>query len=139
MRFSTAALLALPVLASAAESPFEQYKAKFQNFLGSFGAAAPPEKADAPAAAAAPSAATSKAAKSSKNAVEPKKIETLTLDNWMDTLYGPVHPEATQPEEWLVVLSGRNKTCLGALLLLSSTSPTHQAHLPNPTKKLTTA
>jgi hypothetical protein len=37
MRFSTSALLALPLLAAAAESPFEQYKAQFQNVLGSLG------------------------------------------------------------------------------------------------------
>ncbi|KAK4152769.1 hypothetical protein C8A00DRAFT_34552 [Chaetomidium leptoderma] len=109
MRFSTTAVLALPLLASAAESPFEQYKAKFQNFLGSFGATAP--KADAPAAVT-PGASTGKAAKS-KNVVEPKPIATLTLENWKDTLYGPVQVAATQPEEWLVLLTGRNKTCFG--------------------------
>jgi hypothetical protein len=114
MRFSTTALLALPLLASAAESPFEQYKAKFQNFLGSLGAQAPlADKADAPAADA-PAAATAKAAKG-KNVVEPKKIETFTLASWKDALYGPVQAEATTPEEWLVLISGRNKTCLGML------------------------
>lgn len=122
MRFSTTALLALPLLASAAESPFEQYKAKFQNFLGSFGAQAPlADKADAPVAAA-PSAATAKAAKG-KNVVEPKHIETLTLENWKDTLYAPVQPEATTPEEWLVLISGRNKTCMGMLCRHTLTNP----------------
>ncbi|KAH6622776.1 hypothetical protein F5144DRAFT_581442 [Chaetomium tenue] len=110
MRFSTAALLALPVLASAAESPFEQYKAKFQNFISNFGAAAPSaDKADAPAAAV--TSATGKA--KTKKVVEPKKISTLTLENWKDTLYEPVQPDATNPEEWLVLLTGRNKTCFG--------------------------
>ncbi|KAL2185500.1 hypothetical protein L209DRAFT_756654 [Thermothelomyces heterothallicus CBS 203.75] len=114
MRFSTTALLALPVLASAAaESPFEQYKAKFQNFLSSFGAAIPNagQVADQ-AAGAASSAAAGKAGKA-KKVVEPKKIETLTLENWKDTLYGPVQTDATKPEEWLVLLTGRNKTCYG--------------------------
>ncbi|KAL2197145.1 hypothetical protein P885DRAFT_36019 [Corynascus similis CBS 632.67] len=113
MRFSTTALLALPVLASAAESPFEQYKAKFQNFLSNFGAAIPNagQAADT-AAAAVSSAAAGKTAKT-KKVVEPKKIEALTLENWKDTLYGPVPAEATTPEEWLVLVTGRNKTCYG--------------------------
>jgi len=111
MRFSTTALLALPVLASAAESPFEQYKAKFQNFLSNFGAAAPSaETANAPAAAVT-SASTGKS--KTKKVVEPKKIATLTLENWKDTLFEPVQPDATNPEEWLVLLTGRNKTCFG--------------------------
>jgi hypothetical protein len=108
MRFSTTALLALPLLASAAESPFEQYKAKFQNFLSSFGASAPGGTADK-AAEAAPSVATSKGGAKTKNVVEPKKIETLTLENWKDTLL-----QGQQAEEWLVLLSGRNKTCFGS-------------------------
>jgi hypothetical protein len=110
MRFSSTALLALPLLAAAAESPFEQYKAKFQNFLSNLGATAPvaQQAADAPAAAA-PSAATPKG----KKVVEAKTIETFTLDNWKEKLYGPVKADATTPEEWLVLVSGRNKTCFG--------------------------
>lgn len=109
MRFSTTALLALPLLAAAADSPFEQYKAKFQNFLSSFGVASPAvENADDSAAG----VANAGAAKS--KVVEPKKIETLTLEGWKDTLYAPVQAEATRPEEWLVLISGRNKTCFGA-------------------------
>jgi len=120
MRFSTTALLALPLLASAAESPFEQYKAKFQNFLENFGVAAPSAgKAADPATAAASSAATGKASKAKKVA-EPKKIETLNLANWKDTLYGPVQAEATKPEDWLVLLTGRNKTCFGQCARMES-------------------
>jgi hypothetical protein len=106
MRFSTTAVLALPLLAAAAESPFEQYKAKFQNFLSSFGASAPnvAEKVAEPVAAAASKA---------KNKVAPKKIEQLTLSNWNETLYSPVKPGATTPEEWWVLLTGGNKTCYG--------------------------
>lgn len=126
MRFSTTALLALPLLASAAESPFEQYKAKFQNFLGSLGASTGSgQKAADPAAAAVPNAATAKAAKASKKVVEPKPIATLTLDGWKDTLYGPVKAEASLPEEWLVLVTGRNKTCFGASSL--SNSPISQS------------
>ncbi|KAK3315370.1 hypothetical protein B0H66DRAFT_343106 [Apodospora peruviana] len=103
MRFSTSALLALPLLAAAAESPFEQYKAKFQNFLGSFGATAPSADKVPPVDAA-------------KAKVGSKKIETLTLQNWKETLYRPVHPDATQPEEWWVLVTGGNKTCFGHCL-----------------------
>ncbi|KAK4098244.1 hypothetical protein N658DRAFT_499663 [Parathielavia hyrcaniae] len=114
MRFSTTALLALPLLAAAAESPFEQYKAKFQNFLSNFGASTPgADKADGPAVAGeAPSVATGA---KGKNAVEPKTIESFTLEDWKGTLYGPVRADAAQPQpaEWLVLVTGRNKTCLG--------------------------
>jgi hypothetical protein len=100
MRFSTSAVLALPLLAAAAESPFEQYKAKFQNFLGSFGASAPSIIKQEPVAAA-------------KAKVGAKKIDVLTLENWKDTLYGPVKAESTQPEEWWLLVTGGNKTCFG--------------------------
>lgn len=104
MRFSTSAVLALPLLAAAAESPFEAYKAKFQNFLGSFGAA-PPIAAEVPPVDAA------------KANVGSKKIDTLTLADWKNTLYGPVKAGATQPEEWWVLITGGNKTCFGALTI----------------------
>jgi hypothetical protein len=113
MRLSTTAILALPLLAAAAESPFEQYKAKFQNFLSSFGSSAPstPEQAE-PAAAAAPKAKTPK--------VGPKKIANLTLDNWKDTVYAPVKADATTPEEWYILITGGNKTCYGTCDLVDS-------------------
>lgn len=125
MRFSTAtaALAALgPLSAAAAESPFEQYKAKFQNFLSSFsGSAGIPEAADNVQVP---------IPKPKSKTVEPKKIDTLTLANWKDTLYAPVHTEATIPEEWLVLITGGNKTCFGnappfplSLPKLQSTDP----------------
>lgn len=105
MRFSTTAILALPLLAAAAESPFEQYKAKFQNFLSSFGAPVPAGTADkAEPVAAAPK---------SKTKVGPKKIENLTLGNWKDTVYAPVKPDASSPEEWYILVTGGNKSCYG--------------------------
>ncbi|KAK3684228.1 hypothetical protein B0T22DRAFT_484006 [Podospora appendiculata] len=105
MRFTTSAILALPLLAAAAESPFEQYKAKFQNFLGSFGVAIP--------GVVTPEATTESVPAAPKAKVGAKKIETLTLANWKDTLYAPVKPDATQPEEWYVLITGGNKTCFG--------------------------
>jgi hypothetical protein len=100
MRFSAATvLLALPVLA-AAESQFEQYKAQFQNLLGSFGSYIPsPNKHDA--------------ADAQSSKLGAKKMSVLTLDNWKDTLYGPVKVGSTKPEEWWVLITGRNKTCFG--------------------------
>jgi hypothetical protein len=107
MRFSATALLALPLLGVAAEGPFDQYKAQFQNFLSSFGAAPPqaePEVADKPdtpppAAAHAPSTG--------------NEMTVLTLDNWRNTLAGPVQASATKPEEWWVLITGGNKSCFG--------------------------
>ncbi|KAK0706372.1 hypothetical protein B0T26DRAFT_789311 [Lasiosphaeria miniovina] len=105
MRFTTSALLALPLLAAAAESPFQEYKAKFQNFLGNFVAAPEAAKQDPVAAS---------STKSSKaKVVGAKKIETLSLNTWKDTLYAPVKPDATRPEEWYVLITGGNKTCFG--------------------------
>lgn len=101
MRFSTSsALLALPLLASAQGEQFEQYKAQFQNFLGQFGSYMPnPSKHDPVGAAEAK--------------LGEMKLNVLTLDNWKDTLYAPVKPESTKPEEWWVLISGGNKTCFG--------------------------
>ncbi|KAF9874506.1 hypothetical protein CkaCkLH20_08069 [Colletotrichum karsti] len=100
MRVSATTLLALPLLAAAAESPFEQYKAQFQNFLSSFGASAP-------------SASTPENPKAATPEVAEKKLSVLTVDNWKETLYEPVKADATTPEEWWVLITGRNKTCFG--------------------------
>ncbi|KAK3955522.1 hypothetical protein QBC32DRAFT_333364 [Pseudoneurospora amorphoporcata] len=113
MRFSTsAAVLALPLLA-AAESPLDQYKAKFQNFLGSFagtaGGAAVPQAAEVPQQ----KPIVSNAESATSTSVQAKKVERLTLSNWKDTLYAPVQPAATSPEEWWVLVTGGNKTCFG--------------------------
>ena len=112
MRFSAATLLALPLLATAAESPLDQYKAKFQNFLGSFGAKAPAAPFQQ---AAAPGAADSKG---KSKGVKSKNIDVLTLENWDQTLFAPVKAESTTPEEWWVLVSGGNKTCFGTCTIL---------------------
>lgn len=106
MHFSYSILSALPLLAAAQEAaqeaaPFEQYKAQFQNFLGNFGSYIPnPNKHDPVGAAEAK--------------IGEMKMDILTLDNWKDTLYSPVKPESTTPEEWWVLITGRNKTCFGS-------------------------
>jgi hypothetical protein len=106
MRFSSSVLLALPLLAVAAESPFEQYKAQFQNFLSNLGAKAPSASKEEKK----PETTTTQAAVGSKT------IETLTLENWNETLFKPVQPDATKPEEWWVLVTGRNKTCFGQFM-----------------------
>lgn len=107
MRFSSSIFLALPLVTFAAEEgAFDQYKAQFQNFLGSFGGkgAAETEAADQ--------------IKKEQYTVEEVPVEgsalsTLTLDNWHETLYGSLPEGATTPEEWWLFVTGRNKTCNG--------------------------
>lgn len=109
MRFSIATVAlaaAVPALAAdaadAADGPLGQYKAQFQNFLGKFTG----HVADSAVVQDGPVA-----------AVEAKvgEIQTagLTLDNWKQTLYAPVKAAAEVPEEWWVLITGRNKTCFG--------------------------
>uniref|UniRef100_A0A8H7TVD2 Uncharacterized protein n=1 Tax=Bionectria ochroleuca TaxID=29856 RepID=A0A8H7TVD2_BIOOC len=92
------AVAALPALASAQD--FQQYQAQFQDLLGQISSYVPnPGKYD------------HASAQEAKNG--PLKLHTFTLENWNDTLYGPVAPTATVPEEWWVLVTGRNKTCFG--------------------------
>lgn len=99
MRFSlSTTIAALPALASAQD--FQQYQAQFQDLLGQISSYVPnPGKYD------------HASAQEAKNG--PLKLHTFTLENWNDTLYGPVAPTATVPEEWWVLVTGRNKTCFG--------------------------
>lgn len=101
MRFSLSTVVAaLPALAAAQDSPIDQYKAQFQNFLGQMGSYIPnPGKHDPVAAMEAK--------------VGAMKLSVLTLDNWKETLYEPVAHDATTPEEWWVLVTGGNKTCFG--------------------------
>jgi len=102
MRLASSLLLALPLLGEAAEGPFEQYRAQFQNFLGSFGSYLPKANEPKEQAAAAD-------AKPNKEAVA-----LLALQDWKQTLYGPVRAEELyKPEEWWVLVTGGNKTCFG--------------------------
>ncbi|RFU71865.1 peptidyl-trna hydrolase, partial [Trichoderma arundinaceum] len=101
MRFSAAALVAaLPALSTAQENPLDQYVAQFQQVLGQVSSYIPlPSKHD-PAAA-------------HEAKTGPMKLSVLTLDNWKETLYEPVTPNTKIPEEWWVLITGRNKTCFG--------------------------
>lgn len=103
MRFSASTVLAaLSVLATAQEAPFEQYKAQFQNVLGQFASYIPNPASYDPIAAL--------AAKTGS-----MRMSILTLDNWKETLYEPVTADAKTPEEWWVLVTGRNKTCFGMM------------------------
>lgn len=116
MRFSTSTILALPLLAAAAESPFEQYKAQFQNFLGSFGvgpAVAAKEAVKEAAGAAAHAAGTAAHAATGTATKDVQGVDVITLNNWNDTLYSNVKPGSV--DEWWVFVTGGNKTCFGTL------------------------
>lgn len=117
MRFSSAVFLALPLAAFAAEgdSAFDQYKAQFQNFLGSFGGkpAAQSEQSEQAQQAA---QAVKERYSAEEKPVEGSALSMLTLDNWKETLYGSIPEGQTTPEEWWLFVTGRNKTCNGKLL-----------------------
>ena len=103
MRFSTSTIVAaLPVLAAAQESPFDQYKVQVQNVLEKLTSYIPnPGRYDPVAALAAKTGS--------------MKLSILTLENWKETLYEPVAADAKTPEEWWVLVTGGNKTCFGTI------------------------
>lgn len=137
MRISASVYLALPLLAFAAEEAvpegaaaaaegvaegateglageaaetgmLDQYKAQFQNFLGSFGgkSAAESEKVQEMR---------KEQAAVQEVPVEGNALSTLTLDNWHETLFSSLPEDTTTPEEWWLFITGRNKTCNGKL------------------------
>ncbi|RDL39253.1 Uncharacterized protein BP5553_03593 [Venustampulla echinocandica] len=105
MRLSTASILALPLLAAAAqqETPLDQAKAQAQYWFDKISSYIPnPNKAHAPdlGATKAPG----------------KPLHVLTLDSWVQTIRGSVNPASTTPEEWWIMVTGGNKTCFGHCL-----------------------
>ncbi|ERS99258.1 hypothetical protein HMPREF1624_04456 [Sporothrix schenckii ATCC 58251] len=118
MRFSTkSALMALPLLGAAAEDGglFGQYRAQFQNLLGSLGVGAP-EAATGDSASSGPATGGAAPATGSSSTTPTE----LTLSNWESTLYSTVKPDATVPEEWRILITGRNKTCFGHCAIIES-------------------
>lgn len=111
MRFSRATLaLALPALAVAEGNDYvAQFQGQFQKFMGSAQGYLNKLNEKAPSAPEVPS--------DPVEAVEAKigelTVHSLTLDNWNETLFAPVKPEATEPETWWVLITGGNKTCHG--------------------------
>jgi len=102
MRFSTASILALPLLAAAAqqESPLDQLQAQATYWFEKIQSYIPnPNRAHTPQAAAAKAGG--------------KTLNILTLDDWEHTIRSSVKPASTKPEEWWVLLTGGNTTCFG--------------------------
>ena len=104
MRFSTATLLALPLLAAATqqESPLEQAKAQAQYWFDKISSYIPnpskPHTVDINAAAAKAGG---------------KALNVFTLNDWESTIRSSVKPVSSTPEEWWVLVTGGNKTCFG--------------------------
>jgi len=110
MRFSSSLLLLLPALAAAdQQSPLGEFGesvqanvqawfSKLQSFIPSAPSAAPSASAPFEAGAA---------------KVAERKVTPLTLENWRSTLTPSVSATTEGPEEWMVFITGGNKTCYG--------------------------
>ena len=102
MRFSAAALLALPLIAAAQDTPLEQAKAQAQYWFDKISSYIPnpskPHTVDINAAAAKAGG---------------KALNVLTLNDWESTIRSSVKPVSSAPEEWWVLVTGGNKTCFG--------------------------
>jgi len=102
MRFQTASLLALLLLAAAAqqESPIDQAVAKAQYWFDKISSYIPsPNKPHTHEVVAAKAGG--------------KTLNVLTLDNWENTIRSSVKPTSSSPEEWWILVTGDNKTCFG--------------------------
>lgn len=105
MRFAaTSALLALPLLAASEGTFFDRAQDRLQTWLAGLKVPGSNTPGGAVPAASIPKTKTKSNAKS---------MEVLTLNNWNQTLFSPVKPGATKPEEWWVLITGGNKTCFG--------------------------
>jgi len=102
MRFTAASLLALPLLAVAAqqENPLDQALAKAQYWINKITASIPSPNRPHGFHAAASSAGG-------------KTLHILTLNDWEQTIRSSVKPSSTTPEEWWILVTGGNKTCYG--------------------------
>ncbi|KZF19935.1 hypothetical protein L228DRAFT_285330 [Xylona heveae TC161] len=131
MRFSASFLLALPAIAAAEQIPLgDTVKSWFNKIQPQV-----PEPVASPVQAA--------SAKAADLAVTP-----LTLDNWQSALTPSVSAESSDPEEWLILITGGNKTCHGFCdviekswnksvpLLAATQSPPHLASLNCETERV---
>ncbi len=110
MRFNSAsallALLSCCCRHARLQAQFQEYLGQAQGYFEKAASFIPsPNKYDSVAAA---------EAKAGLN-----KIDIIGLHNWKDTLYEPVTPGSTTPEEWWVLITGGNKTCFGKTPLLA--------------------
>lgn len=132
MRFSSAAILTLPLLAAAAQqdSPLDQVKAQAQYWLDKVSSYLPnPSKPHTVETDAAVAQAGGKA------------LNVLTLHDWESTIRSSIKPVSSAPEEWWVLVTGGNKTCFGrcagietafnesAILLAADPTAPHLAYL----------
>ncbi|KAH7090756.1 hypothetical protein FB567DRAFT_520578 [Paraphoma chrysanthemicola] len=105
MRFSSTLLLALPAIAVA-----EEQIPLLEKVKGFFNKATAAVSSAIPAVPSAPlNAATEKAASKAAEAIQ----YPLTLENWKETL--TVDPTASPPvtQDWLVFVTGGNRSCFG--------------------------
>jgi len=98
MRFSSTVALALPLLAAAQQSPLVQLQEAAQPYLDKFLAYIPNPNLSKHAEAAAAKAAG-------------YNVDVLHLDNWKETIQPASKSYANGPDEWWVLMTGRNKTC----------------------------
>lgn len=104
MRFSTAAVLALPALTVA-----EQQIPLLEKVKGFFNQATASVASVIPSAPSVPSAPVQAAAAKAAAAVQ----YNITLENWKETL--TVDPTVSAPatQDWLIFITGGNATCYG--------------------------
>lgn len=101
MRFSAAALLALPLLAAAeTQSPLVQAQDTAKHYFDLIYSFIPHSNTYSASEAAAAKA-------------DGKNINVLTLNNWRSTLRNSVTAASEGPEEWWVLLTGGDKSCWG--------------------------
>jgi len=102
MRFSSTAILALPLLAAAAQqqNPLEQVLEQARPYFDKVKSYIPHLNTYHHAEAAAAKAGG-------------KNLNILSIDNWAQTLLSSATPSSKQPVEWWVLLTGGNKTCFG--------------------------
>ncbi|KAL0258782.1 hypothetical protein SLS55_006286 [Diplodia seriata] len=100
MRFSKTLLVALPALALAEEQvPLaEKVKGWFNKAQGYVSTAIPAVQSPVNAGA---------------SKVVEKTVANLTLENWRDVVTPSASAAGSEPEEWLIYLTGGNKTCFG--------------------------
>jgi hypothetical protein len=102
MRFTGTTILALPLLAAAAQqqNPLDYAKEQAQYVFNKISSFIPNPNVEHPV-----HAATAK--------VGGANVNVLTLNNWKSTLQPISKANSGKPEEWWVLMTGGNKTCYG--------------------------
>lgn len=102
MHFSRTAILALPLLAAAAQeqSPLDYAKEQAQNIFNKISSFLPNPNTQHPVEAAAAKAGA-------------LNINVLNINNWKSTIQPNTRTYGDKPDEWWVLFTGGNKTCYG--------------------------